>query len=472
MNFLGIGSGLDLSTMLTQLVQVASEPKVKQLGAKEVEARDSISGLGTLSSLLSKFQDASDELKNASVYDQRKVSIAQPSSGDLFSVTADSSAVVGSYDIKVLDLAQGTKGFTNQISVNNTDTNILKDALNNTIASDTLTLSLADGSNFSVAIDSSMSLDDIRDVINDASDNIGVTANVVDGKLVYNSTVTGDPATKQLKVLAGSDTRFNFELDGAGNVLQGNKIQSAQQAQLEIDGISVLNDSNVFSTQITGLTITALSENATDSAVLDISLDTDTVSSKVNDFASAYNALREGMNTLKGKYDEDGNFTPGKLNGDPLLRNLESMLGSMLTQQVSGAASGMDTLYSVGLDIQSDGTLSVDSDRLANSLDSNFSDFKSLFSGTTGLAYTLSEQLDSYLGFTGIIQGKEDSYNQIIDDLEAQYDAHTRYIESYQKTLKMQFSALDSTMAKLNSTMSYIGPQLAALANIKVSSNS
>lgn len=460
MNFLGIGSGLDLSTMLTQLVQVASEPKIKQLGAKEVETRDSISGLGTLSSLLSKFKDASDALKDSSSYNQRTAGVIQPASGDVLSVTADSSSVTGYYDITVEALAKGTKGYTSQINTDHTASLSL---------TDTLTFSVPDGSesSFAVNITSSMSLNDIRDAINDASDNFGVTVNVVDGQLVYSSSITGKGVDKQLKVEAMTDSRFDLELDAAGVAIKGTAIQGAQQAEITVDGIVVNSNSNTFDSQISGLTIVAKREAPGELAALSVDLDVGSVKSKITAFSDAYNELRSGMNELKGYFDDDGEFVPGKLNGDPILRNLESVLGGMLTQVVSGASDTANTLYSVGLDITEDGLLSIDSTRLDSALTNSFSDLDELFSGTNGLAYNASDTLDNYLGFTGIIKGKEDSYNDIIKDLEAQYDAHAKYIESYQKTLKMQFAALDSTMAKLNSTMSFIGPQLQALSGNK-----
>lgn len=456
MNFLGIGSGLDLSTMLTQLVQVASEPKVKQLGAKEAETRDSISGLGTLSSLLTKFQDAANKLKDPTGYNQRTVSLSQPSSGDVVAVSADSTAVAGIYDITVEALARGTKGYSNQVNT---------DHAADLGLTDTLTFSMPDGSSpsFSVSISPGMSLNGIRDAINSAEDNFGVSVNVIDGQLVYSSSVTGNGADKQLKVEAAADARFNLELDAAGTALQGSAIQGAQRAEITIDGISVMSDTNTFDTQVSGLSIVAMKESPSEKAKVDVALDTGSVKSNVKAFADAYNSLREGMNGLKGSFDDDGNFTPGKLNGDPILRNLESVLGSMLTQQVTGAAENFDTLYAIGLDISEDGMLSVDSSRLDSAIESNFDGLDELFSGTTGIAYIISDQLDNYLGFTGVIKNKEDSYKSLIDDIENQYDSHIRYIESYQKTLKQQFAALDSTMAKMNSIMSYVGPQLAAL---------
>ncbi|MAC46815.1 MAG: hypothetical protein CMI12_08175 [Oceanospirillum sp.] len=466
MNFLGVGSNLDLSTMLTQLVQVASEPKVQQLGAKEVEAKNAISGLGSLSSLLSDFKTASDALKETSAFNQRTATVTQPSSGEVISVTADDTAVAGNYDIEVKDLAYGTKGYSAQINTDHTAALGL---------ADTLTFSVADGSktSFAINVTSGMSLNDIRDAINDDSNNFGVQVNVVDGQLVYDSSVSGAAASKQLKVEAATDARFNLEIDAVGTALQGTVIQSAQQAEITIDGISVKSDSNSFDTQISGIKITAKKETGTgEVADLNVALDTSSVKTKIETFADSYNKLRAGMNELKGSVDDEGNFTAGLLTGDPIIRNLESVLGGLLTGQAEGAASGFDTFYAVGLDIESDGTLKVDSSRLDTALSSNFDNFDELFAGTNGLATQVSTQVDSYLGFTGVIKGKEDSYNDIIDDLEDQYEAHARYIEGYQETLRKQFVALDTSIAQMNATMSYIGPQLAALSGISYASSS
>jgi len=335
MNFLGVGSGLDLSTMLTSLVKVASEPKIQQLGAKEVEFRDSISGLGTLSSLMSSFKDASDSLKNSSLYNQRTATVTQPSDGDVLTATADTDAVTGSFDVSVEALAQGTRGYTNQINTDHTA------ALGKT---DTLNFSVPDASKtpFSISITAGMSLENIRDEINKASDNFGVSANVVDGRLVYESSVTGSAATKELQVsTTGGDADFNI----------ATYTQNAQQAHIKVDGIDVYGDDNVFDTEISGLNITATKADPGKVATIDVALDTASVKTAVETFASTYNSLREGMNELKGSVDDEGNFTPGQLSGDPIIRNLESILGGFLTQQVTGAASGVDSLYAVGLDI-------------------------------------------------------------------------------------------------------------------------
>lgn len=559
MNFLGIGSGLDLSTMLDGLVKVASEPKVEQLGRREIQLEDSISGLGLLKSKLSEFQDAADALKDGDLYTKMTPSVTQPASGNLIKVEAGDSAVASNYDIEVMSLAQGSKAMSDWRSVKyqsdsfsdtsaelnmegtldfgvktinvaatdsvddiassiNSDTDLANAGIKAKVVDgrleyfkegtgDSLTVTAggtdksaldvfatdadgtmsvradssktvglsgdltfeADGKNFTVTLDGTESLDDIVSAINSAEENFGVTANVIDGKLVYQSEITG--AGNDLSV--SGDAGLEDFTTSAGNMVIA-AADEARNAKIKVDGVEIENDTNTFDAAISGMTITALKQSkdagTADAETAGVSVGTNSgdVKKKIESFISTYNALRETMNELKGTVDEDGNFTAGKLSNDPIVRNIESVLNNLITRQVDGANPELNTLYSIGLEIESDGTLATNSDRLNAALAGDMTDLQKLFAGdgtasTDGLGDQISSQIDNYVSFTGIIKGKEDSFQEQMKDLEAQYEAHARYIESYEKTLKQQFTALDATIAKMNSTMQYIGPQLAAL---------
>lgn len=545
MNFLGIGSGLDLSTMLDGLVQVASQPKVQQLGRREVQLEDSLSGLGMLKSALSDFQDSVDALKDGDLYTKMVPAVTQPASGDLIDVDAGSSAVASSYDIEVISLAEGSKatsdwrsvkyqsdlfedtesdvgltgslnfGGGNTVAISSTDSlSDIKDKIDGLGGSigarivdgrleyyadgtnETLTVTstgdaglsafttagdmtvraesskdanlngtlsfAADGNSFDVTLVGDESLDDIVSIINSAEENFGVTANVIDGKLVYQSSITGDGNDLVVTGISEISTTGDMSI-AAGDI--------AKDAEIKVDGVSIKNDTNVFDAAISGLTITAKKESASgETAGVVIGTSSSEVKSNIEAFAAAYNKLREQMNELKGTTDEEGNFIAGKLTNDPIVRNVESVLNGFITKQVPGISDGFDTLYSIGLEIESDGTLKTDSSRLSDALD-NMDSLQVLFAGAggvsdEGLGDELSDALDNFVSFTGVIKGKEDSVQQQLDDLDEQYEAHARYIESYQKTLQQQFTALDTTMARMNSLMQYIGPQLAALPGV------
>ncbi len=588
MNFLGIGSGLDLSTMLEGLVRVASEPKVQQLGRREIQLEDSISGLGILKSKLSEFQDAADALKDGDFFTKMTPTLTQPSSGDLIKVEAGDSAVASSYDIEVVSLAVGSKGTSDWRSekyqsdyfsstttalgkageltftgAGNKKINVLAtdtlDAIKTKINADTdlqsagisakvvdgrleyyqegvsgtvaveadntdvgsfatsgpnasMTLRAdsskdtglagrltfeADGKTFSVdidpnaATDPTKSLEDIVAAINSADDNFGVTANIIDGKLVYQSSVTGAGNDLTVTSSDGTDADGNAivasaNLDrlttGAGNIVIGT---NAADAKIKVDGVSITNDSNTFDGAIAGLTITALKQSKdagtpdAETAGVSVGSNSAAVQKKIETFMSTYNALRTTMNELKGSTDEDGNYTAGKLNNDPIVRNVESVLNSVITTVASEADEDTNTLFSIGIEITEDGTLSKSNtdtkagERWDAAMSGSMEKLKKLFAGdgtnmasNKGIADLASEAVENFVSFTGVIKGQEDSLQEQLDGLEEQYEAHARYIESYEKTLKMQFTALDATMARMNSVMQYIAPQLAALPGV------
>lgn len=550
MNFLGIGSGLDLSTMLDGLVEAAAKPKVEQLGKREIQAEDSLSGLGILKSLMSDFKTAADNLKDASLFTKMTPTLTQPSSGDLIKVESDTNAVASSYDIEVVALASGSKstsdwrsvkyqsdsyadassalgksgtlsfkidaGATVDVSVGAGDSlNDIKDNIDAlsgigaritdgrleyyaegtgevlTVTNDDASLDsftttgdmseradsakdanlsgtlsfAADGKTFEVTLTGDETLDDIVAAVNSSDDNFGVTANIIDGRLVYQSSVTGTGNDLSVTGIAKLATTGNMS-----------STSLASDAEIKVDGVSITNDTNEFDSAVAGLTITALKQSPgtgtadVETAALTVGENTGDVKSKVEAFAKAYNKLRETMNELKGTVDEDNNYTAGKLSNDPIVRNVESVLNNLITKQVSGADQGLDTLYSIGLDIEEDGTLAIDSDRLDGALN-NLEGMKKLLAGdgavsSDGLADLISDQVDTYVGITGIIKGQEDSVQAKLTDLEEQYEAHSRYIENYRSMLKQQFTALDASMARMNSIMAQIQPQLAALPGV------
>ncbi|MFG1489413.1 flagellar filament capping protein FliD, partial [Oceanospirillum sp. HFRX-1_2] len=573
MNFLGIGSGLDLSSMLEGLVQVASEPKVQQLGRREIQLEDSISGLGILKSKLSEFQDAADALKDGDFFTKMTPTLTQPASGDLIKVEASDSAVASNYDIEVVALAQGSKATSawrsekyqsdffadtssalsksgtltiggENIAVAagdslkdiaesiNTNTALqtanisaavvdgrleyYQDGLGGTVTATTSDADLdvfatsganagmtlradsskdtglagrltfeADGKTFSVDIDptKTKSLDDVVSAINSADDNFGVTANIIDGKLVYQSSVTGAGNDLSVTSSNGEDTDGNpitasANLDslttGAGNVVIGT---DAADAEIKVDGVSITNDSNTFDGAVSGLTITALKQSKdagtadAETAGVSVGSNNAAVQKKIETFMSTYNALRTTMSELKGTVDEDGNFTAGKLSNDPIVRNVESVLNSVITTVASEADGDRNTLFSIGIEITEDGTLSKSNtdtkagERWDAAMSGSMEKLKKLFAGDgtnmasdKGIADLASAAVENFVSFTGVIKGQEDSLQEQLDALDEQYEAHARYIESYEKTLKMQFTALDATMARMNSVMQYITP--------------
>lgn len=457
-SFLGVGSGLELQSMLDQLVQVATKPKVEQLGKKEAQVNSNISGLGAVKSVLADFQDSVDALKSSSLYGQNTATLVQPSAGDVVSVTAGANAVAGNYSISTEQLAEGSRA---QSSWQSADATLAEGNNGN------LTFS-AGASTFSIAVSTGDSLEDIISKINDADDNFGISATIVDGYLVYKSSITG--SSNNLVVNNDNASLDNYSTVANGGGAGGVSIalgDESKDAKIIVDGITITNDTNTFENAVTGLTITALSEDPGNSAQLTVAKDTGSISSAVSAMASAYNDVMEELKKQSGSNDEDGNFVPGPMFGSSILRQIDSMLSNTMTSIVSAGAGNLNSMYAVGIDLESDGTLSVDSGRLSESLINNFDDFEALFSGENGFATGLSSKLDSYLEYGGIIDSQEKNYQYELDSIDEAYTAHIEYITSYKETLKKQFASLDSTVSTLQATLNYVTSQLANLPSSK-----
>lgn len=452
-NFLGVGSGLELQTMLNQLVQVATEPKVEQLGTKERQVNQQISGLGSIKSALSEFEDSIEALNASSLYGKNSAEITQPSSGDVISVTAANNAVPGNYDISVEKLATSSVA---QSGTQVADTSVAEGNSGN------LTFA-ANGKSFSVAMSATDSLDALVEKINDASDNFGVSATVVDGRLVYKSSETG--TGNDISVTNDSASLDAYSTVANGGGAGGMSITtSAQDAEIIVDGITITNSSNTFENSVTGLTITAKAADPGNNAGVAISEDRGSVKSAVETMVTAYNKVITTLNEQSGTTDEDGKFTAGPMFGNSIVRQIDGMMAGAITSVVSATGSNsFNSMYSIGLDLQSDGQIEIDSDRLDGALASNFDEFSTLFTGSDGFAKSMASQLESYLEFDGILDSVDKGYDQQIDDITQQYQDHIEYVTQYKETLTKQFAALDSTIATMNATMSYVQQQLSQL---------
>jgi len=183
----GIGSGIDINSLVQQLVESEGSNKSNRLNLKEAEYQADISAFGSLKGALSIFQKAVQGLQDAGDFQNRS---ATSSNTEVFTASADETADFSQYGIEVVQLAQANKLIT-QAGFADTDV----------VGSGTLTLTQGADS-FSIDVGATDTLTDIRDAINAADDNTGIGAaviNVDDGlglggtvqKLVFTANDTG-----------------------------------------------------------------------------------------------------------------------------------------------------------------------------------------------------------------------------------------------------------------------------------------
>lgn len=369
----GIGSKLDVNTIVTQLMDIESRP-LTQLNNREISFQAKLSAFGSIRSALSQFQGAMSGLSVASRFEG---SSAVSTDATVVSASATPRAPAGSYSVEVSALAQnqrlvaagqatttanigtGTLTFDfGTISGGSFDAQTGKytGAAFATAGSGVRTVTIAAGSG---------SLAGIRDSINAAG--IGVTASIVnDGgtspfRLVLSSDRTG--AANALKITVSGDPALNSLL-GQDPAAGQNLVQTAaaRNAELTINGVAVTKPTNVVSDALEGVTLTLSKTNVGTPATVTVTRDTAKAVAAAETFVKAYNDLNKTLEDLSA-YNADTR-TGAVLNGDPAVRSLQNQLRSLFNQPLGGTGSALRTLSDAGIAFQRDGTLSLDATKM------------------------------------------------------------------------------------------------------------
>lgn len=455
---LGVGSGLDLESIVTQLVELQTTQKKTPVENKKTLKEAEISGLSSLKSTLSSFQDVLKGIKDGSSTNKRTVTSNLPSDNPAFSYETTSSITNCTHDIAVEQLAQGTK-LKGTSSVFFSETIEGKTTYRSSSAG-TISFSLGSGSDaksFSVDISENDSVETICKKVNEADGNSGVTLNyIVDSSGNVNffaeSAETGDG--KDLR-LSGDIGILGFAGDGSDN-----EVQKAQNAIMVIDGVSVTSSSNEFNDQVSGLKLTAkaVSEKNDDGTYatnnLKVSQDKSGLKSTINSLISSFNNVLSECTSL-GKRDtyKDGsnNYDGGNLAGDSLPRNVQSVLKSVI--QGFSPDTGK-TLYQYGISLDKKGELTLDSTKFDESADSNYESVINVFKD---LATKLDDAATTYTkDKTGIIAQRSELAQSHIDTYNDKITSINEYLENYETRLRKKYTNLDTLLANMTSNLDYV----------------
>lgn len=471
---LGIGSGLDLESLVQSLVQAERVPKEQRLNEREQVASSQLSAIGKLKSSLGAFKDAATALSEGDSLENRNVTIKNPTtnSDSPFQATAGISASNGDYQVIVEQLASGSRLETADGSfAAATDTVLTTD-------SDTLQFSIPSGSSFTVEVTAGMTLAELRNAINDASDNFGVNANIINtgtaagAKLVFSSSVTGTGNDLTISSLGGSS-----ELDA---ITGATTVTAATNAVAQVDGIRVESETNRFDNTIAGVDLTVSKLSEQDDAgnflpsTLSIGFDEQSAREKIDNLISTYNSLMDTVDR-ETRYGLTDDAPDGALAGDFTARGLRMGLASVVS--AVNTESSLNNLFQLGIELNKEGRLEIGTTnigggsgatRLTTALDENFDEVVNLFSGSNGLATKLVEYADQYLQGDGIFSSRESSLKTQQDMIADERIQLLDRIDSFESTLRAKYTALDGTIASLNNTGSAL---LASLSNFSNNNN-
>ncbi|MGH8290350.1 MAG: flagellar filament capping protein FliD, partial [Steroidobacteraceae bacterium] len=178
-------------------------------------------------------------------------------------------------------------------------------------------------------------------------------------------------------------------------------------------------------------------------------------------FVSAYNTLQGSLSSL-GSYDATTN-TAGPMMGNGLLTSIQSEIQSALYSIVDTGSSSYNSLASIGITTNSDGTLSVDSATLSAALSSNFGAVSQLFSGSGGVAASLNTQLTADLSSTGPIQTSSQTLVSQENALTQQSNQLQTQMNALSASMTQQYAALNTLLSSLQTTSSYLTQAFASL---------
>jgi flagellar hook-associated protein 2 len=413
----GIGSGLDVNSIVSQLMAVEQQP-ITALQKQQTTYQSQISAYGQVKSALATFQTAVKALSDPAKF---KVYTGAVSDSTVLSVTAGASASPASFQIETTQLAQQHK----------ISSGTPYGSTSNVIGSGSLTIQFGtyDGTagtftqngskpSTTITIDSSNNtLSGVRDAINAA--NAGISASIINDGTGYRLIITSKDsgAANSIKLTTTDGDGNNTDTTGlsalaydpvatAGAGKNLTQVAEARNALFTIDGIAISKASNTVTDAIEGVTLNLTQKTMGQPVSVNVAQDTKSISDAVQAFVKSYNDANKMLKDISA-YNAQTK-TGSVLNGDSTVRSLQSQLRSIITGSVG---STLSTLSSIGIGFQQDGTLGVDASKLQNSLDSNFSGVAALFATNASIA-------DGQINFVGSTTStQEGSYSVDITSL-------------------------------------------------------
>jgi flagellar hook-associated protein 2 len=438
----GIGSGLDVNGLVSQLVAAERAPTDQRFARVESTTKAQISAFGALRSGLAGLESALKKFDGTGADLGRKVAVGADAG---FTASAGSTASLGSYRIAVESLATAHKL---QSAAAASDAQI---------GHGTLTIDFGGDAPIEVTIaEGEGTLSDIRDAINAKAAGQGVNATIVSGDagdvLVLSSAKPGTEGALTVTA-SGGDGGLGVLATSGGTMTTAT---AAADAKVVIDGITRTSSSNTLTDAITGITLNLTEAKPGEAFSLDLTNDVSPLKAGLLTLISSYNTALSALRTQSAAGGEGK--VAGALSGDAAPRSITQSLRGMISSNYS-------ELSALGITTAVDGSLSMDGAKFDTAIAADPTAINRVFGEEGSLGKTLRSTLKSYLGDDGMLEGRTDTLNGRLEQLTTQREAFDVRIGRVEEAYRRQFTALDVIMSKMQSTSSYLTQQLAQFSN-------
>jgi len=441
----GIGSGLDINSIVTSLTTAAGLAQNTQLSDRKTVLTAQVSAYGTFSAALDTLQATLTTLQNPKVLAGRTAAVAD---NTIASASATTSAIPAQYSLQVQKLA--TSASLASAPLANGDT---------AVGTGILKISVG-GQSSSITIDSTNNtLAGIVAAINGAPDNPGVSASILttaDGaRLVLSGTATGTANAITVTQSGGDGGLAALTYDPANGVKNLTQTQAASDANFTVNGFAATSGSNQVSSVISGVTLNLLATTAAGATTtLTVGNDTTGAQTSVGTFVTALNGLITSIQSLTS-YDPTTHIA-GPLLGNATLQSFQNQLQKILGQVTSGNTSTGTSLASLGITANPQGTYNTNSTTLGNALTGSLASVTSFFGGPNGIATQLNTLVTQYTQAGGLLDSINTGLQSSLTDVANQQTSLNKRLATYSATLTAEYNAMDTAVALLKQTQTYL----------------
>ena len=452
----GVGSGLDIAAIVTSLTTAKAAPLTNAINRSNTALNAQVSAWGTLNSAVATFQATLTALQDPAQLAGRTATLGDST---IASATATSSAVTGQYSIAVQNLATAA-------SLSSAPNSAGAGAV---VGTGTLQISVG-GVLDSVAIDStSNTLQGIASAINGSAGNPGVTASILttsDGaRLVLTGAKTGQANGILVTQSGGDGGLSSLVYDPANNHTTLTQTQQALDANFTVNTYPAASASNQVTSVISGVTLNLLKASAATTATppvytpttLTVGNDTAGAQTSIGTFVSALNGLLSSIQSL-ASYDPTTQ-TAGPLLGNAAVQSLQNQLYKILGQVNAGITSGPNSLAAIGIGANAQGTYSSNSATLGNALTGNLDSVSKLLSGPNGIATRLNTFITQYTQPGGLLDTISNGLKSSLTNNAKQLAGLNARMAVYSATLTAEYNAMDTAVALLKQTQTYLTQQ-------------
>ena len=447
----GLGSGLDVNNLVTQLVAAERSPVEQRISRTQTGIDSKLSALGVLRGVLSTLQSSVGALRTETQVLARRAVSSDPT---ILRATASTTAPVGTYSVEVLSLATTHKLVSEPYAGGS----------GSLVGTGELTFT-QNGQEFVVAATAGMTLAQLRDAINTAPDNRGVRASIVqadDGaRMVFTAAASGSAQAINVQVRPPNGALNILEYNpgqGQGQTPPMSVLSAAADAQVKIEGFAVSAAGNTVAAAIEGVTLDLLTSKPGTTVTVTVSPDVASVKEKIAKFVTDYN---NAAGTMASQRSFDGGTRKaGPLLGDSTLLGVESRMRRDITGVIQPLPGSPSTLSAIGIGFGVDGRLVINDGKLTAALQSDAAGVAKVLAGDGGIAKRLYDTIEGAIGLGGQVVGRTDSLQTQRRDLQKQREALEVRMQLVEASYRRQFGALDAMLTDMQATGRYLAGAL------------